>query len=168
MAHEIRIPRLGWNMDEGDFVEWLRRDGEMIEAGQPLFSLETDKAVTEVEALDSGILRIAGNGPRQGQTLAVGTIIGHLCADGEEPPAAEASQDTTACVKATEQAEAQSVGRQPEPRRIAGAPQRGRTISPRAARLAAELGVDWTKVQGSGRTGRVRECDIHDAADARD
>ncbi len=56
MAIEITIPRLGWNMDEGVFVAWLKQDGELVKAGEPLFSLETDKAVQEIESLDTGTL----------------------------------------------------------------------------------------------------------------
>jgi pyruvate dehydrogenase E2 component (dihydrolipoamide acetyltransferase) len=56
MAIEITIPRLGWNMDEGVFVAWLKNDGDLVKAGEPLFTLESDKAVQEIESLDSGTL----------------------------------------------------------------------------------------------------------------
>ena len=62
MAIEITVPRLGWNMDEGVFVAWHKNEGDLVQAGEPLFSLETDKAVQEVESLDSGRLRIAPGG----------------------------------------------------------------------------------------------------------
>src|SRR5690349_17130594 len=48
MAIEIAIPRLGWNMDEGVFVGWLRRDGEAVRAGDPLFALEGEKATQDI------------------------------------------------------------------------------------------------------------------------
>ncbi len=50
MAIEITIPRLGWNMDEGIFVGWLKSDGDAVKPGEPLFSLEGDKATQEIEA----------------------------------------------------------------------------------------------------------------------
>ena len=59
MAVEIKVPRLGWSMEEGTFVEWLKREGEFVEAGQPLFAIEGDKAIQDVEAIGSGILRIS-------------------------------------------------------------------------------------------------------------
>ena len=65
MAIDITVPRLGWNMDEGVFVAWLKADGETVKAGEPLFSLETDKAVQEVESLDAGTLHIL---PTAGRT----------------------------------------------------------------------------------------------------
>ena len=56
MAIAITIPRLGWNMDEGVFVGWLKRDGEAIRAGDPLFTLEGEKAAQDIEAIEGGIL----------------------------------------------------------------------------------------------------------------
>lgn len=133
MAVEITVPRLGWNMDEGVFVGWLKQDGELVKAGEAIFSIETDKAVQEVESLDSGRLRINPDGPAPGQTVPVGTVIGTL-------------------VTADEQVEATAVKA---------------AASPRARRKARELGLDWTTVKGTGRTGRVRERDVLAAADRR-
>src|SRR5438046_10189652 len=84
MAIDITVPRLGWNMDEGVFVAWLKADGELVRAGEPLFSLETDKAVQEVESLDTGTLHILADGPQPGESVAVGTVIGRLAERGED------------------------------------------------------------------------------------
>src|SRR5262245_50377186 len=78
MTIEIRVPRLGWNMEEGVFVAWLKRDGDLIKPGDPLFTLEGDKAVQDIEATDAGTLRIDPNGPGDGDTVAVGTLLGYL------------------------------------------------------------------------------------------
>jgi pyruvate dehydrogenase E2 component (dihydrolipoamide acetyltransferase) len=86
MASEVTIPRLGWNMDEGIFVGWLKADGQHVAAGEPLFSLEGDKATQDVESLETGILCIAPDGPKDGEKIAVGTLIGYLIAPGETPP----------------------------------------------------------------------------------
>src|SRR6267154_1813079 len=87
MAIPITVPRLGWNMEEGIFVGWLKPDGARVKPGEPLFSLESEKATEEVECLDGGILRIAPDGPRAGDRVAVGTVIGFVTEVGEEPPA---------------------------------------------------------------------------------
>ena len=86
MAIEVAIPRLGWNMEEGTFAGWLRSDGERVAAGEPLFTLEGDKATEEVESMAAGVLRIAPLGPTVGDKVAIGTVIGHLVAPGETPP----------------------------------------------------------------------------------
>ena len=142
MAIDITIPRLGWNMDEGVFVAWLKHDGELVKAGEPIFSLETDKAVQEIESLDSGRLRIAPGGPSPGQTVAVGTVIGVLLGLDE------AAQDTG--TEATAPA---------PPAAVATAAPRS---SPRARRKARELGIDWTSLReraapaGSGNATCLR------------
>ena len=86
MASEVTIPRLGWNMDEGTFVGWLKSDGQRVAAGEPLFSLEGDKATQDVESLETGILRIPPDGPKDGDKVAVGTLIAYLVAPGEPAP----------------------------------------------------------------------------------
>jgi hypothetical protein len=56
MAYEITLPRLGWDMVEGILSAWLKKEKEYVKAGEPLFAVEGDKAVQEIEALDSGYL----------------------------------------------------------------------------------------------------------------
>jgi pyruvate/2-oxoglutarate dehydrogenase complex dihydrolipoamide acyltransferase (E2) component len=89
MAIAITIPRLGWNMDEGVFAGWLKQDGDTVRPGEPLFRLESDKATQEIECLDEGILRIAPEGPKEGDRVAVGAVIAHLVATGEAVPAGQ-------------------------------------------------------------------------------
>ena len=86
MAFEITIPRLGWSMEEGTFSGWLKQDGDTIQCGDPLFELEGEKAIQEIEAVDAGILRIPANGPQPGSVVKVGTVVGYLVAEGESLP----------------------------------------------------------------------------------
>src|SRR5437763_16646631 len=53
MAIEICVPRPGWNMEEGVFIAWHKKDGELVKAGEPLSVLEGDKATQDVEASDA-------------------------------------------------------------------------------------------------------------------
>jgi pyruvate dehydrogenase E2 component (dihydrolipoamide acetyltransferase) len=152
MTIPITIPRLGWNMETGVFVGWLKPDGAAVTAGEALFSLESDKATEDVECLDGGTLSIATDAPRPGDRVAVGTVIGHLLSAGETAPARGAGGPP---------AEPESRGAGCTTNR-AGQP----AISPRARRVAAELGVDWAALRGSGRTGRIRERDVRAAAPA--
>src|SRR5262245_59774369 len=78
----ITVPRLGWSMEEGTFVEWLKADGERVSVGDALFVLESDKSTETVEAIDSGVLRITA-GPKAGETVKLGQVIGHLLAVGQ-------------------------------------------------------------------------------------
>lgn len=156
MATEITIPRLGWSMEEGTFVEWLKQDGEVVTVGEPLFALESDKALQEIEAVDVGILYITPHGPKPGDVVSVGAVVGYILQDQEQPPVLKEVAPKVA-------------SRQAEPK---PAPQPGSTphterstprISPRALRIAQAKGIDWTQLQGTGRTGRIRERDVLNA-----
>jgi pyruvate dehydrogenase E2 component (dihydrolipoamide acetyltransferase) len=182
MASEVTIPRLGWNMEEGTFIGWLKRDGEHVAAGEPLFSLEGDKATQDVESLEAGILRVPPDGPRDGEKIAVGALIGYLVAPGEPPPFEIESARTRAADRLTESREGEAppepeigvVRAQPahpsttpdpartEPRAPAVKPR----VSPRARRVARELGINAIGLRGSGNNGRVVERDIRAAARA--
>ena len=63
MAEPIAMPRLGWTMEEGTLVEWLKADGDTVEAGEILFTVESDKALNEIETFSGGILRIPRTRP---------------------------------------------------------------------------------------------------------
>src|SRR5437762_2983906 len=94
MAIAITVPRLGWNMEEGIFLGWLKADGAPLRAGEPLFTLETDKATEDIESLDNGVLHIPAHGPHQGDVVAVGVVIGYVLQPGEAIPAPVASPVT--------------------------------------------------------------------------
>jgi pyruvate dehydrogenase E2 component (dihydrolipoamide acetyltransferase) len=169
MASEITIPRLGWNMEEGTFVGWLKADGELVKAGDPLFNLEGDKATQEIESLESGILRIPPDSPKDGEKVAVGAVVGYLVAPDE--PAPFVSQRNSPPATAT----APPVREMPPQAAAAGRPfasgppsltTRGHkhAISPRARRAARQLGIDASVLSGSGKTGRIIERDVRAAA----
>jgi pyruvate dehydrogenase E2 component (dihydrolipoamide acetyltransferase) len=187
VAITITVPRLGWSMEEGTFAGWLKQDGDRVSSGDRLFALESEKATEEVETLDGGILRIPPDAPQPGDTVRVGQALGYLVAEGESAPAQlgtiqapsasagtptqapSASAGTTVPLASAsglyrgKQAPSASAGIIAQPAASAG---RRRAVSPRARRVAAELGVDCAAVTGSGRNGRIRERDVRAAAGA--
>lgn len=171
MAIEIIVPRQGWSMEEGTFVEWLKQEGERVDEGEMLFVLETDKAQQEVESFDSGLLHVPADAAQPGDTVTVGQCLGYLLAEGEDPPAAAGPAAPAPEPSSTQQPAAPPVASPgatfiPHAAESIPADRRaGKTISPRAARLAAELNIDWRGVAGTGRSGRVREVDILSAAE---
>ena len=74
MAVEIRIPRLGWSMDEGTFAGWLKQPGDAVRPNEPLFTLEGEKATQEIESIGEGLLHLAPDSPRPGQVVLVGRL----------------------------------------------------------------------------------------------
>lgn len=162
MATEITVPRLGWTMEEGVFLGWLKQEGEVVREGDTLYTLESDKSAQEVEATDGGILRISPHAPVAGGTVRVGALLGFLAAEGESvsfEQSSEISAPESDAVFEVASADITAHAR-PDSAALSGAI----TISPRAARTAAALGVDWTKIRGTGRTGRIRERDVLAAA----
>jgi pyruvate dehydrogenase E2 component (dihydrolipoyllysine-residue acetyltransferase) len=152
MAIPITVPRLGWNMDQGVFVGWLKADGAKVRAGEPLFTLESEKATEDIEGFDDGILHIPPEGPQKGDVVLVGAVIGFLLQPDEPIPTVSKPS--------------------PSPQRVEPMPSQTRALmpdtstrhrrasSPRARRTAAELGIDWRKAKPSGRTSRIRERDV--------
>jgi len=164
MAFEIVMPRLGWTMESGSVAEWHKQDGDFIQAGDILFSVEAEKAVQEVEAFESGILRIPANSPALGAPVPVGTLLGFLVAPGEPTPeVSEGTPGQPAAVPPQTPPPPASARREPD---AGGGPpdDAGPAISPRARRVARELGVEWQRLTGSGRDGRIEERDVRAVA----
>ena len=167
------LPRLGWNMETGRLGEWLKRDGERVEAGEILFTVEGDKATQEVEALESGILRIPPDSPPPGKEVPVGTLLGYLMAEGEEIADSGwqiANSESPMAVRRARSAEAsyQPSARSREPsargRQLSAISYQPSTIGP----LAWPASWAWTGPgsRAAARTGRIVERDVRQAAAA--
>jgi len=164
-------------MEEGIFVEWLKQEGEHVKEGEMLFVLESEKAQQEVESFDSGILHIPADAPQSGNTVSVGQRLGYLLAEGEPPPADSGGASSAPDTSSKEKLDAKPQPSSATPANMQYVPQpsgpfpaekkNGKTISPRAARLASELNIDWRAINGTARSGRIREVDILNAAEQR-
>ena len=164
MPVEVVMPKLGWATEAARLVEWVIGDGDLVEAGDVLFIAEGDKAAQEVEALDSGTLCIAPEGHNFEEQIPVGTVLAYLVQAGETFSLDSVSAPV---LSSASPPEPQAPASAPSPSLGQAGPARRRgkpAISPRAARVASELGVDWTVLQGSGRTGRIVERDVRQAA----
>lgn len=163
------MPKLGMAMEEGTIVTWLKREGDQVEAGDPLLVIETEKVNMEVEAAASGILlRITR---AEGQTVPVTETIGWIGQAGEELPEGEPSAtageqaparpDAQPADPGSEQPSGQPYGQaQPDlPGRV--------PATPAARRLAREKGVDLGSVAPSGGSGEVRLRDVEALASIR-
>lgn len=171
MAFEVTLPRLGWDMEDGALTAWLKEDGEYVQEGDLLFSVEGDKAVQEIEALDSGYLAILPDGPLPGQKVPVGTLLAYLVSEEERSTfrfqtraSEEVSEQEAEIVMeaAPTAAQAQEI---PLP---ANDRSKRVYISPYARRLAEGLGVDWHLLKGSGRDGRIMAKDVEQFAAQRE
>ena len=155
---EVLMPLMGADMTEGAIARWLKREGDDVSRGDILAEVETDKAVVEMEAFGSGILRKVLLA--EGVIVPVGQVIA-IIADADEeipdigPSAEEASAADTPAPAVT-----------PEPAAAASpAPAVGGRIkaSPVARKIAAEHGIDLSGLVGSGPGGRIVKTDVEAA-----
>jgi pyruvate dehydrogenase E2 component (dihydrolipoamide acetyltransferase) len=147
MAISVVMPALEMAQETGKLLAWRKKEGESVRKGEPLLEIETDKAVVEVEAPGDGML--AGITADVGAVIPVGETIAWLVAPGEKPPvnvapAAPAARATSGVARQTAGvAELAAVVKTA----VANGPPQ---ISPKARRLAKELGVDFALVHGTG------------------
>ena len=161
----VKMPKWGMMMKSGTVTRWLRAEGDAVSAGEPLFTVETDKAVNDVEAPGDGVLRriVAGEGAEVAVTgpIAVITGAGETLSDD----AVDALVAANAVVTAPAPAAAGTAVRPPRAARPAERDAGGRMIvSPAARKRAAELGLDLSAVTATGPGGRITLDDVERAA----
>src|SRR5581483_10536333 len=179
MATQVVMPKLSPTMEEGQLARWLKKEGDKVSMGEPLAEIDTDKATMEMQALSNGVLRKIliheGDSAPLGQPIA---IIGKPDEDisellktaGEAKPAkAETAPEKLPESKAAPAVEEKA--KEPEPAAnvsgngggVSARPDGRVLISPIAARMAAEAGIDFKALQGSGPGGRIIKKDIETA-----
>ena len=155
MASRVVMPKLTDTMEEGVLLEWKKREGDPVQAGEVLAEIETDKAVMDLEAFASGILRkiLVQNG----ETVESGKLLGVIGEADEDITAALSDTVMPAASTSAKPAAVPATSPAPSPMRTEGS----RIIaSPRARALAAERGVDLSTVTGTGPGGRIVEEDV--------
>ncbi len=156
MATTVVMPQMGFDMQEGTVVRWLKQEGDEVSRGEPIAEIETDKAIVEMEAFASGVLlkTVVGEGQTVpvGQTIAVIGSPGEPLPDLESAPAAptetEAPQEAPAVVEESAAIEAPATAAEQV------------RASPLARRLAEERGIDLARISGSGPGGRITRDDV--------
>src|SRR5258708_67393 len=179
MATQVVMPKLSPTMEEGQLSRWLKKEGDKVSMGEPLAEIDTDKATMEMQALANGVMRKILMG--EGESATLGQPIA-IIGDADEDIAALLNSIETSPAKVpSAPAESEDPGRALDGR-PAGEKPRGSTdgksspetsrdggrqlISPIAARMAADAGINLKSVQGSGPGGRIVKRDIEAAAGA--
>jgi pyruvate dehydrogenase E2 component (dihydrolipoamide acetyltransferase) len=175
MANIIEMPKLSDTMTVGTLAKWLKKEGDVVKAGDMLAEVETDKATMELECFfDGTILKIYAPG---GSQVALGAPLCAIGKPGEAAPApapkapaapaaaspAPAPAPAPAAVAAPAPAAVVAPAPTPAPAPVAA----GRIkATPLARKVAAAKGIDLARVQGSGPGGRIRRADVLAAAAA--
>jgi pyruvate dehydrogenase E2 component (dihydrolipoamide acetyltransferase) len=162
MAITFGMPSLGHTMEKGKIIEWLKHEGEPIAKGEPLVVIETDKVITEVESPTDGVvLRIVVPSEEE---RPIGALLAVLGAQGEQVSEVELQQMLGPVAVAAPATPAPVVAPAPMavPRADAAARDSGERlkISPIARKLADELGLDASTMQGTGPGGRITKDDV--------
>jgi pyruvate dehydrogenase E2 component (dihydrolipoamide acetyltransferase) len=168
MGSRVVMPKLTDTMEEGVVVKWKKQEGEAVAAGDVLAEIETDKAVMDLEAFASGVLRrvLAS----EGETVKAGALIGVIGEPDEDispllsEQASEAGKPAAGPSPGDKRAPSPP---EPAKTREAAPPKAEIKASPRARTLARERGIDLNTVAGSGPDGRIVEEDIAKATPAR-
>src|SRR5579863_1175611 len=160
MAVSIVMPALEMAQETGKIISWLKKEGDTITKGEPLAEIETDKVVLELEASADGVL--AGVKAAPGDVVQVGKTIAWIVAPGEKPPV-EAESAAPAARTMTEQSKQAVATSAPTP---ASAPKVEAKVSPKARRMAQELGIDLSAVVGTGPGGVISGEDVQRAAES--
>jgi 2-oxoglutarate dehydrogenase E2 component (dihydrolipoamide succinyltransferase) len=149
---EIRVPTLGESVTEATIGKWFKKPGDPVAVDEPLVELETDKVTIEVPAPAAGTL--AEIAAKDGDTVAVGALLGEI-KEGAGAPKAAAKSDQTKSDEAKPAPKPAPAPAAPPKVQASDAP-----LAPSVRKMAAETGMDAAKVEGSGKDGRVTKGDM--------
>jgi 2-oxoglutarate dehydrogenase E2 component (dihydrolipoamide succinyltransferase) len=150
MSTEVKVPTLGESITEATLGQWLKKPGEAVAADEPIASLETDKVAVEVPAPAAGVMGALM--VQEGDTVNVGAVIAMIEAGSGAAVAAPAAATPAPAAPAA------------APAPVATTEVADLTLSPAVRRLVLELGIDPTKIKGSGKDGRLTKEDVLAAA----
>jgi pyruvate dehydrogenase E2 component (dihydrolipoamide acetyltransferase) len=158
MPTEITMPKMGFDMEAGTLLRWLKTEGDPVKQGEVIAEIETDKATVEIESFATGVVQRVL--VKEGEEVPVGTTIALVGEPGEGPPSppspVEKEEAAPEAKPTAPAAEAPSVA---EKEVEAGAEERIKA-SPVARRLAAEAGIDLASLTGTGPGGRIIKDDV--------
>lgn len=174
MAYDFKLPDLGEGIHEGEIKKWLVKVGDTLKEHQPIAEVETDKAVVDLPSPKSG--KVLAIHFKEGDTVKVGDVVITIGEEGEKagvktavqpsrlsvPPVRKIAKGATGAVGELEEAPDEDETPAPKP-----VPKSDVTIVsalPAVRKLATELGVDVTRVHGTGPGGRITEADVRNAS----
>lgn len=159
MAFEVLMPQLGLTMEEGTVSQWVKHEGDAVKTGDVLLEITTDKLTNEVTSEHDGVLlKIVA---QEGDDIPVKGLLCYVGQPGETVGGAPAAAPAAAPAPAPSAAAVPAAA----PVAVAAGGARVR-ISPLARKTAAKLGVDVSKLTGTGPSGRIRQQDVLAAASA--
>lgn len=167
MIKRVVLPKLGLTATEGRIVEWFHPEGSKVVKGEPLFVVETEKANVEIECPADGVLLRAL--PVGCQAIPIGRVIGFIATEGEDSVPEDLLEDSALGVdvsRASADPVREPVAPVPDVRTSQSLVDQEIKASPLARKLAAEQGLDLSRIAGTGPGGRITKEDVLAAAQA--
>ena len=157
MATEVIMPALSPAQETGILIEWFKEEGDLIEKGEPLMEVETDKSNVEVEATTTGIL--ANITVNLGDEIPVGKVIALILADGESAPESNKENSSTESKVSEDTAQLQTTISNPLDQSV-NLPTNKIVTSPKVRQYATKKGIDLSFIKGSGPNGVILMEDV--------
>jgi 2-oxoglutarate dehydrogenase E2 component (dihydrolipoamide succinyltransferase) len=157
MAVEIKVPSVGESITEGVVSRWLKKDGDMVRAGEPIVELETEKATTEVPAPASGKLNTS---IPEGKMVSIGAVLGRIEEQQTSVGAPPSQKEATRREETRDGIQAKPPRGDSVPSVAAVSTPRVTPISPAARHLIEETGMRPEEIAGTGRGGRITKHDV--------
>lgn len=178
MPAYITMPKLSDTMTEGTLVKWLKKEGDSVAIDEEVAEVETDKATMAMAAFDEGIIHKIY--VKEGESVPLGATLALVLEDDEEPPADADTPPASPSAEApkVEESKSDDDGKKEEAPAESKKPAAGKAAKPKATpastggrikasplakKLAAEKGVDLTRISGTGPGGRIVAADVENA-----
>lgn len=163
MPFEFKLPDIGEGIHEGEIVKWLVKEGDSVREDQPLVEVMTDKATVEIPAPRAG--KILKLNAKEGEVVKVGSVLVIIEEVGEAKPEPKREPVTVPPMPQPKPepepvATATAIAAPPPPQAPAAPPTQRVLATPATRKLARELGIDISQVQGTGPGGRVTDEDV--------
>lgn len=144
---QILVPTLGESVSEATVATWLKKEGDTVAMDEPLVELETDKVTLEVNAMAAGVLTSIT--VQEGEDVEVGALLGEISGDGAVPKPAETAS-AAAATPAKEEAPASDDAHK---------------LSPAVTKMVGDNNLDASKIDGTGKDGRITKEDVQNHMD---
>ncbi|PXA04451.1 dihydrolipoamide succinyltransferase [Coraliomargarita sinensis] len=182
MATEVKVPAMGESISSGILAAWHVKSGDYVEEGQTIYELETDKITSEANAEVSGVITIEVEADEE---VEIGQVVATIDESASAGPKSESDGESESGTSASDDSEDKEGGSGEDDNRSDSEEQPNKdgqelaasggkkvdpeaTLSPAARKAAEETGVDVSKLNGSGKDGRVTKDDILKAAEKAD
>ncbi len=146
---DIKVPELGESITEATVASWLKKEGDSVEADEPIVELETDKITMEVGAPTAGV--VGSIKVKEGDTVGVGEVLGSIDENGEASAQSSKEEEKKEETKEEEPEEEKSESKSSDNDKV---------LSPAARKIAEEKNIDTSKVKGTGKDGRITKEDV--------